>query len=71
MRGAIVGWVLAYYGFMANQVQTAEALTGIRLLISVFPAITGIIGGAFMIVYPLTNKMMVKIEEDLVARRSA
>ena len=69
--GAIVGWVLAYYGFMANQVQTVEALTGIRLLISVFPAITGIIGGAFMIVYPLTNKMMVKIEEDLVARRSA
>jgi GPH family glycoside/pentoside/hexuronide:cation symporter len=67
--GAIVGWVLAYYGFAANQTQTPEALGGIVLLISVFPAIAGIIGGALMIVYPLTNKMMVTIEEELTARR--
>jgi GPH family glycoside/pentoside/hexuronide:cation symporter len=67
--GAIIGWVLAYYGFVANQAQTPEAMRGILLLISVFPAIAGILGGALMVIYPLTNKMMVTIEEELTARR--
>jgi GPH family glycoside/pentoside/hexuronide:cation symporter len=67
--GAIVGWVLAYYGFTANQPQTPETLGGIVLLISVFPAIAGIVGGALMVIYPLTNKMMITIEEELTARR--
>ena len=67
--GAIVGWTLAYYGFAANQAQTPEAMQGILLLISVLPAIAGIFGGALMIVYPLNNKMMIKIEEELTTRR--
>jgi GPH family glycoside/pentoside/hexuronide:cation symporter len=70
LGGAIVGWVLAYYGFIANQNQTPEALNGIVLLVSLFPAIIGILGGALMLFYPLTNKMMIKIEEDLTARRA-
>ena len=70
LGGAIVGWVLAYYGFVANQAQTASTQNGIVLLMSFYPAIFGIIGGGMMIFYPLTNKMMVKIEEDLTARRN-
>jgi GPH family glycoside/pentoside/hexuronide:cation symporter len=69
LGGTFVGWILGYYGFVANQTQTAEATTGIILLLSVFPAIFGIAGGLLMVRYPLTNKMMVKIEEDLTARR--
>ncbi|MCI0698026.1 MFS transporter [candidate division KSB1 bacterium] len=69
LGGAFVGWLLAYYGFAANQAQTAEALTGIVLLLSLFPAIFGIAGGLLMTRYPLTNMMMVKIEEDLIVRR--
>jgi GPH family glycoside/pentoside/hexuronide:cation symporter len=69
LGGALVGWILAYYGFVANQAQTAEALTGIVKLLSLYPAIFGIAGGLLMIPYSLTNKMMVKIEEDLTARR--
>lgn len=69
LGGAIVGWVLAYYGFVANQPQTPGTLKGIVLLMSIYPAIIGIIGGLLMIFYPLTNTMMVKIEEDLTARR--
>jgi len=69
LGGAIVAWVLAYYGFVANQEQSAEVLSGIVLLMSLYPAVFGIIGGLIMIVYPLTNKTMSKIEEDLAARR--
>jgi glycoside/pentoside/hexuronide:cation symporter, GPH family len=70
LGGAIVGWVLAYYGFVANQPQSPDALKGIVLLMSIYPAVIGVIGGLVMIFYPLTNKMMVNIEEDLTARRT-
>ena len=69
LGGAIVGWLLAYYGFVANQQQTAETLGGIVLLMSLYPTIFGILGGAIMMVYPLSNKMMSQIEEELAARR--
>jgi len=69
LGGALAGWTLAYYGFMANEIQTEETLVGIKMLMSFFPAIIGIAGGILIIWYPLTNKMMVKIEEDLTLRR--
>ncbi len=69
LGGTLVGWILGYYGFVANQDQTPEAMTGIRLLLSLYPALFGIAGGLLMMRYPLTNKMMVKIEEELTARR--
>jgi glycoside/pentoside/hexuronide:cation symporter, GPH family len=69
LGGAIVGWILAFYGFQPNQVQSGEAVSGIIMLMSIYPAVFGIIGGIIMIFYPLNNKMMIKIEEDLTARR--
>ena len=69
LGGAIVAWMLAYYGFVANQLQTAETIYGIIMLMSFYPAVFGILGGLLMVFYPLTNKMMIKVEEDLTARR--
>lgn len=69
LGGAIVGWLLAYYGFIANQAQSNETLGGIVMLMSIIPAIIGVLGALLMIFYPLNNKMMIKIEEDLTARR--
>ena len=71
LGGAFVGWILAYHGYIANAVQSAESMNGIRMLMSIYPAGFGIIGGLLMLFYPLTNKMMIKIEEDLTARRKA
>jgi GPH family glycoside/pentoside/hexuronide:cation symporter len=71
LGGSLVGWILANYGFAPNQTQTPEAMTGIVLLLSVFPAVFGIAGGLLMLPYPLTNKKMVEIEEELTARRGA
>ncbi|MGK9367454.1 MFS transporter [Melioribacter sp. Ez-97] len=70
LGGAIVGWLLAYYGFVANQVQSPETITGIKLLMTIYPAIAGVIGALLMIKYPLNNNMMAKIEEELQLRRS-
>lgn len=69
LGGSLVGWVLGWYGFEANVAQSETTLFGIRLLMSVYPAIFGVIGGAIMFFYPLTDKQMVTIEKDLTSRR--
>ena len=69
LGGSIVGWLLAYYDFAANQVQTTVTTDGIIMLMSVYPAVFGVIGALLMFFYPLNNKTMSKIEEDLQARR--
>jgi GPH family glycoside/pentoside/hexuronide:cation symporter len=68
--GSSVGWILDAYGFVSNAVQTEQAIQGIIMLMSVFPAIFGIIGGALMMFYPLTDEMMVQIESDLEEREA-
>ena len=69
LGGALVGYILAYYGFVANQVQSGETINGIIMLMSLYPAVFGIVGVILMMFYPLNNKMMIKIENELTARR--
>lgn len=66
---AILAWILALYGYQPNVQQTATSLQGIKLAMSFYSAIPALIGAGIMIFYPLTNKMMVEIEEELTARR--
>jgi glycoside/pentoside/hexuronide:cation symporter, GPH family len=68
--GTFVGWILEYHGFIPNAMQSEEAMYGIKMLMSYYPAIFGVIGGLVMIFYPLKNTIMVKIEEDLLKRRA-
>src|SRR4030095_9765299 len=37
--GALAGWLLSGYGYQANVIQSEEALLGIRLTASVYPAL--------------------------------
>jgi GPH family glycoside/pentoside/hexuronide:cation symporter len=67
--GTFVGWILGYYGFVENVAQNEYTISGIRMLMSFYPAVFGIIGGLVMIFYPLKNRVMLKIEEDLEMRR--
>lgn len=71
LGGSAVGWVLQYYGFVANEIQTEEALFGVRMLMSVFPAIFGLVGGVLMLFYPISDEQMVQIEKDLADREAA
>jgi GPH family glycoside/pentoside/hexuronide:cation symporter len=63
--GALTGWLLAYYGFEANAVQTAETQNGIRLMLSIFPAMGAIMSIVFISFYPLTKEKLTEITVSL------
>lgn len=67
--GALAGWILAAYGFVANQDQNPETLKGIRLMISLIPAICALVGAAAMFFYKLDEQTMTVIEKELNKRR--
>ena len=62
-------WILSLYGYEANVDQTERGLLGIRMIMSIYPAIFAFAGMIFMIFYPLGKKDMEQIEIDLVERR--
>jgi len=67
--GALAGWLLGYYGFKANVAQSSFTQNGIRMMVSIYPALGALASGAFMLVYPLKESLMEKIEGELAARR--
>jgi GPH family glycoside/pentoside/hexuronide:cation symporter len=69
VAGALVGWLLTIFGYVANAGQTEEALHGIRLLISVFPAIAAALAIVVFAFYPLSDALLTQISDDLGARR--
>jgi GPH family glycoside/pentoside/hexuronide:cation symporter len=69
LGGALVGWLLGYYGFQANIEQTSSAKNGIRMMLSVYPALGALASAALMLIYPLKESLMKKIEMELAARR--
>ena len=68
--GSLVGFLLGYYGFHANVVQTDRALFGMRLMLSVFPAVGAALSALFMAIYPLSESKVQRITEDLSSRRA-
>ncbi|TYP87344.1 GPH family glycoside/pentoside/hexuronide:cation symporter [Sphingobacterium allocomposti] len=68
---AVTGWLLGYYGFQANQAQSAETLSGIRMFLSFFPAIGTVLSVLFISFYPLSEKKMLDITTELEKRRTS
>ena len=67
---AIPGFVLAAFGFIANEVQTPEAIQGIRIIFNVVPAVFFFAAGVLMVQYKINGKTLRKVEKDLLERRS-
>ncbi|WP_371397269.1 MFS transporter [Fretibacter rubidus] len=67
--GALPGFILAAFGFVANQVQTDSALHGVRLMFTVLPAVFFFLGALVMMGYKIDRKMLRQIEADLKERR--
>jgi GPH family glycoside/pentoside/hexuronide:cation symporter len=61
--------LLAAYHYVPNQVQSPEAVKGIKLLFSVIPAALSLIYGVILIFYPISEARLQKIEEDLKRRK--
>jgi len=63
------GLILAYFGYIANVEQTGRSLYGIILSMSWIPCVLMVLAAATMLLYPLNDPLMVKIEAELKARR--
>lgn len=67
---AITGWLLAYFGFQANVIQSEETIRGIRLFLSFLPAIGTVLSVVFISMYPLSEKKMEEIARNLEQKRN-
>ena len=69
--GAMITSILGNYGYVAGTAaQTAEAINGIKLSVSVFPSLFFFIGAALLFFYEIDKDMEVQIEKELKARRA-
>jgi GPH family glycoside/pentoside/hexuronide:cation symporter len=70
LGGAMIGWLLAYYGFVANLAQTPRVLHGISIIFNVLPGALALGAGLVTILYPLDEAKMKDIERELAARKT-
>ena len=66
---AVTGWLLGFFGFQANAVQSEEAISGIKMFLSFLPAIGTILSVVFISTYPLTENKMKDITTELEHKR--
>jgi len=69
--GALTTSLLGHFDYVPNSaIQTDTAINGIKLLVSVFPAIPFLIGVGLLFFYKINKEMEVQIESDLKDRRA-
>lgn len=67
---ALTGWLLGYFGFQANTIQSDDTLNGIRMFLSFFPAIGALLSAIFVFFYPLDEARVINISESLGLKRN-
>ena len=67
--GALPAFMLAGFGFIANEIQTDSAVTGIRLMFNVVPAVFFLAAGLLIMKYRINRTTLAKVETQLAARR--
>jgi len=67
---AMVGWVLAIYGYQANIEQTEATQNGIRMMLSIYPALGALLAAGFIFIYPLKESVLENISHELAVFRS-
>jgi len=68
---ALVTWILGLFNYVPNSdaAQTATAIHGTKMLVSIFPSIPFLIGVGLLFFYEINKTKEVKIESDLKERR--
>ncbi|HBX21056.1 MAG TPA: MFS transporter, partial [Porphyromonadaceae bacterium] len=56
--------------FEANQVQNASVISGIKMFMSIFPAVGTLLSVVFIYFYPLTENKLKEITAELEIRRN-
>ncbi len=67
--GALAGWLLDHYGYVPNMQQTAQTIDGIRLMMSIFPALAFIVAAGVLMFYEIDRHVEFTLSGDLEARR--
>lgn len=67
---AVTGWMLSAFGFVANGVQNPETINGIKMFLSLLPAIGTVLSFIFIAFYPLSEKKMKEITAQLKEKRA-
>lgn len=71
IASALIGWLLAAIGYVANEQQSSGSQTGIVLLISVIPGVIALLAAFVMRFYSLDNQQLANIQLELSARKAA
>lgn len=71
LGGALPGFMLAGFGFVANEVQSDSALQGIRLMFNGLPAVFFLAGGLLMLLYKIDRETLAVTERELHERRTS
>ena len=66
----LAGYILALFGFVANEVQTETSLTGIRFMFSVVPAVLAIAGAISIFFYRIDSTRIRVMERELRLNRA-
>lgn len=67
--GALAGWMLALFQFVPNAEQTATSITGIKLMISIFPGVLYMSCAILLWYYAIDHKTCLAMQEELERRR--
>ncbi len=70
LGGMLAGLLLSWYGFQANMEQSAEAITGIKALMSWIPSIGCFVAGTVVYFYKLDDAFMENVVGELEERRA-
>lgn len=69
LGGAVAGWLLSFYGYVANVKQTAGALLGIRLTASVYPGAIFLAVAVALLFYGIGKNFNLSMSDELAERR--
>jgi Na+/melibiose symporter-like transporter len=69
LGGFLAGWLLSGYGYQPKVTQTDHALFGIRMTISIYPAILYCVIVGALCFYSITKKLNLQIQDELAERR--
>ena len=63
--GAIAGYLLAYFGFVANAPVTTETENGVKILFAIMPAFWSVIAVIALLFYKLDEQKVIEINQEL------
>jgi Na+/melibiose symporter-like transporter len=67
--GALAGYLLSHSGYVPNVVQSTDAIRGIRLTVSIYPAIAIILCVMLLLIYGINKNVEDKMQDELAERR--